>query len=82
MGRPKKDQVKQSVGINRRHYDWITEYAEENGIEFSAAVNVILRKGIKLVEAEERAGEEHPPHDQNDDEQVDSGKRSNAAGVK
>lgn len=80
MGRQKQDKVKQSVGIARHHYDWIAKYADEHGIEITAAVNTLLRKGIKLAEAEERAGVDPRLDAESLDENDDQAKRSDAAG--
>lgn len=69
MGRPKKDQDRTTVSMNKRTKELVRRYADERGIDFSAAVNVLLYEAMQ--HEGEVAAENEPDY---------PAKHSNAAG--
>ena len=50
MGRPKKEQERTTVSLGKKTKELVQHYAEDRGIDFSAAVNVLLYDAMQRVE--------------------------------
>lgn len=88
MGRSKKETERQTVGFDSRLHDWVQKYADEHGIDFSAAVNFLLAEQRDVTERKRRFEQDYErriseignPND-GDVPTDDSGKPSDAAGA-
>jgi hypothetical protein len=61
MARESKDTVKKSIAIDSKTYVWIMNFATRYGIDYTAAVNLLLvqaKERIEAMEAADRRAEE------------------------
>jgi len=54
MPRESKDAVKKSVAVDSRTYEWVEDFAKRKGIDYTAAVNVLLSIAKEEIERENR----------------------------
>ena len=54
MARESKGGVKKSVAVDPNTYAWVTDFAKEHGMDYTAAVNYLLVEARKEIERMER----------------------------
>lgn len=54
MPRESKDAVKRSVAVDSQTFEWVSRYAQRKGIDYTAAVNMLLASAKEDIEREDR----------------------------
>jgi hypothetical protein len=54
MPRESKDAVKRSVAVDSQTFEWVNRYAQRKGIDYTAAVNMLLASAKEEIEREDR----------------------------
>lgn len=49
MGKKKKEATRQTISIDQKIYDWVADYADKHGIDFTAAVNHLLADAKEMI---------------------------------
>lgn len=54
MARESKSTVKQSVSVDSETFEWVQGYARRRGVDYTAAVNMLLSIAKEKIEREDR----------------------------
>jgi len=66
MDEQKNQKVKRTIGISEPIYEWVKEWGENHGLDYTSAVNFLLataKNNLEIEEAKKRQGiGEDPPN--------------------
>jgi hypothetical protein len=57
MPRESKDAVKRSVAVDSQTFEWVSGFARRKGIDYTAAVNLLLAEAKEEIERQDRIKE-------------------------
>lgn len=49
MGKKKRQATRQTISIDQKIYDWVADYADKHGIDFTSAVNHLLADAKEMI---------------------------------
>lgn len=59
MPRESKGDIKRSVAVSPETYEWVMQYADEHGMNYTATINFLLAEARKEIERVERIRDAH-----------------------